>query len=76
MTTTAVRYPAPLGLRVKCNRPGRQSPVWARFEGRTGQVVHNRHGEIEVELDGSAGTVFCFLANELVKDDMGGVRNG
>lgn len=69
MTTTHVRYPAPIGLKVKCTRPTTQASAWKRFEGRTGQVTHNSRGEIAVELDGAAGYVYWFRANELVKDD-------
>ena len=67
MTTTTVRYPAPIGLHVKCERPATHASAWVRFEGRTGTVTHNSRGEIAVELDGAAGYVYWFRANELVK---------
>jgi hypothetical protein len=69
MTTVThhVHYPAPLGTRVKCCRQARRSPVWSRFDGRTGRVNANSNGEIAVELDGSSGSVFWFRPDELVR---------
>ena len=64
-----LRYPVPLGTRVKCDVPTRQSPHWRKFQGREGKVSANSRGEVAVELDGSAGAVYWFTPAELVKPE-------
>lgn len=65
--SSKVHYPAKVGLRVKCNRPARHSPQWARLAGREGFVIRNHAGEILVELAGTGCAEYWFLPDELEK---------
>ena len=67
--TAHPHYPVPLGTRVKCDVPTRQSSYWERFQGREGKVTANRQGEVCVELAGSPGYLYWFTPAELVKPE-------